>query len=71
MIWALYGIVLYHLRKALYWHAQARQWIKRPAPRPAARDQARGESETGNGPATDTAEGDVCLLLPDTREQDD
>jgi len=67
MIWALYGIVLYHLRKALYWHAQARQWIKRPSSHPVAKGQEPRVSQASNRSATDGEDSDVCLLLPDTR----
>ena len=27
-MWALYGIMVYHLRNPLSWHARARQWLK-------------------------------------------
>ena len=41
-IWALYGIMVYHLQKALFWHAKARQWIKRPAASGAAATRNAG-----------------------------
>ncbi|MBN2080676.1 hypothetical protein JW859_00575 [bacterium] len=68
-IWALYGIVLYHLYKALYWHARARQWVKRPTARPAAKGQVSGGGQPRSRPIAEVDEGDVCLLLPNTQEE--
>ena len=68
-MWALYGIMVYHLRKALYWHAKARQWIKRPVI-----DGAAASSKTVPATTVHTepqSEAEVCLLMPDTEPESD
>lgn len=68
LIWALFLLVLFHLRKALYWHAQARQWVRHPVtahkgqPTPVA-DHAAAPSTEGND--------EVCYMMPDTEESAD
>lgn len=66
-IWVLYLLILFHLRKALYWHRQAKQWVRTPVG--SGRDAAepvRPVSEGNEQPEPD----DVCLLMPDFSEDD-
>jgi len=66
-VWVIYGIVLFHVKKALDWHSRARQWVRRPsteADRPAGDPVRRGRPEgEGEDPG-------VCLLMPDFSEED-
>jgi hypothetical protein len=63
-MWALYGIMVYHLRKALYWHARARQWVKRPASSQVQPRAAVTDPQVGYAPAEDGEE--ICYIMPDT-----
>jgi hypothetical protein len=68
-MWALYGIMIYHLHKALYWHAKARQWVKRPASAAAAAAaDKQSPAADGDEPESDN---EVCLLMPDTENEQD
>lgn len=66
-MWALYGIMIYHLHKALYWQAKARQWIKRPATN--AKADRRQAAPVADVPAEPEADPEVCLLMPDTEPE--
>lgn len=62
-LWAVYALMVYHLRKALYWNAQARQWLRRRAV------AVPGDEGAQQLAATEPDGGDeVCLLMPDTEE---
>jgi hypothetical protein len=63
-MWALYGIMVYHLRKALYWHARARQWVKRPAGARAQSDSSPADQQAAAAPAEELEE--ICYMMPDT-----
>lgn len=62
--WTLYGIMIYHLRKALYWHARARQWVKRPSGSHPAQTATR--SAVQNGDKGPEEEQEICYIMPDT-----
>lgn len=62
--WALYGIMVYHLRKALYWHARARQWVKQPPSGQLTQMATLPPAPSGGKESDD--EGEICYLMPDT-----
>jgi hypothetical protein len=66
-LWAVYLLVVYHLRKALYWHSQARQWTHRPLAVETGPEEPRHGAAAG-----DTAAGEesVCLLMPDAEGEE-
>jgi hypothetical protein len=68
-MWALYGIMVYHLRKALYWHAKARQWVKRPVTTETV--AATKATPPADANAGQESQGEVCLLMPDTESEPD
>lgn len=63
-LWALYGLIVYHLRKALYWHGQGRQWLRRRS----AAAQGNGQAHQVDAAAIGDDGSEVCLLMPDTEE---
>jgi hypothetical protein len=62
--WTLYGIMVYHLRKALYWHAKARQWVKQPSGGQLTQMATLPPAMGGGGEREDETE--ICYLMPDT-----
>jgi len=68
LIWALYLLVLFHLRKALYWHAGARQWVRHPAA--ARKGQQAPVADHAVAPATGV-DDEVCYMMPDTEDTAD
>jgi len=68
LIWALFLLVLFHLRKALHWHAQARQWVRHPVT--ARKGQPAPVAEHAAAPATGGDE-EVCYMMPDTEDTAD
>ncbi len=68
LIWALFLLVLFHLRKALHWHAQARQWVRHPAT--ARKGQPAPVADHAAAPATE-GDDEVCYMMPDTEDPAD
>ena len=69
-IWVIYAVVVYHLRKALYWHGKARQWVRKPLTEPTPADHVDKPVPPRGAVARTDEDGDVCLLMPDFYEEE-